>query len=201
MGSFGKNAFLYREPSRWERRDATPQAAHQGEPSGRERSRNRHWPMRRDLAVSPVAMQFHLYSILIPPRACLYDPCSHPNPTPMLPNLKVHFGRFGSFGSFSFRNAPLCAGLLTAHSDRPKVSHFPTAPCRCRPRALTRRRRFRRNVWKFFSLTPRPPSQHLRAFHPDQRPRREGSRIDSLDTIPPASVLCGLFQNPPRNSL
>jgi hypothetical protein len=36
------------------------------------------------------------------PRACLYDPCSHPNPALMPPNLKAHFGRFGRFGSFSF---------------------------------------------------------------------------------------------------
>ena len=33
---------FYIKPSHWERRDATPQASHQGEPSGRERSRKRH---------------------------------------------------------------------------------------------------------------------------------------------------------------
>ena len=37
LGSFGNNTLLYREPSRWEWRDATPQASRQGEPNGRER--------------------------------------------------------------------------------------------------------------------------------------------------------------------
>jgi hypothetical protein len=37
LGSFGKKHTFIEEPSRWERRDATPQASHQGEPSGRER--------------------------------------------------------------------------------------------------------------------------------------------------------------------
>jgi hypothetical protein len=47
------------KPSRWERRDATPQAAHSGEPSGRERVQNNHYvneqprlPYRNPIPVS-----------------------------------------------------------------------------------------------------------------------------------------------------
>ena len=36
------------------------------------------------------------------PRACLYDPCSHPDAVTIPEIPLVYFGRFGRFGSFSF---------------------------------------------------------------------------------------------------
>ena len=86
LGSFGRNTLLYKEPSRWERCDATPQASLQGEPSEAESDE------------TPCAAG--------QPSECnrftVHTTLSCSNRTRSSKNRLLYFGRFGRFGSFSF---------------------------------------------------------------------------------------------------